>query len=504
MRVEIRTDASPALGSGHVMRCLALADALAARGASVRFLTRELPAHLAGLLARHGHAHVTLELAAPGEGEEAPQAAWPVARQEQDARATQAALAGDSPDWLVVDHYGLDARWEIALKASAKRLFAIDDLTRAHACDLLLDANHHVGARARYAQAAPGARLLLGPSYLLLRPEFAQARRAVAVRSGPVRRLLVFLGGMDAGNATGRVLQAIGLLRDPPPELDVVVGAAHPALAEIQAFCAARPQFRCHVQTQDMAGLLAAADAAVGAGGGASWERCCLGVPTLALALAENQVAVLAEAAAAGLVLLPDGGLPGPERIAVHLEALLHNEALRRRLSATGMATVDGRGTARVTAALLGAGIVMRPARPEDCDCLHPWRNAPAVRAASRTAGEITLAEHRRWFAAVLAAPDRLLLVGEDAQGAVGVVRFDAAGGGAEAEVSIYLAADRHGQGLGPGLLHAAETWLARHRPSVRVVHAEVLAGNTPSMALFEEAGYLPASRRYSKRISIA
>jgi RimJ/RimL family protein N-acetyltransferase len=162
------------------------------------------------------------------------------------------------------------------------------------------------------------------------------------------------------------------------------------------------------------------------------------------------------------------------------------------------MAAVDGRGTARVAAAMWGAGIQVRPALPQDCEQMHIWRNAPAVRAASRNDAEIPLAEHRRWFEAVLASRERVLLVGEDARGAVGVVRFDLEA--SEAEVSIYLATDRHGQGLGPGLLHAAEAWLTRQQPAVKLLRAEVLAGNDSSSALFEEAGYLPASRRYCKR----
>jgi UDP-2,4-diacetamido-2,4,6-trideoxy-beta-L-altropyranose hydrolase len=502
MKVAIRADASPAIGSGHVMRCLALADALAARGDEVRFVTRELPPHLAKLIRERGHEPVSLPVG-PMKGDQAPQQAWPLQLQLEDAAATRAALAADSPDWLVVDHYGLAAEWESDLRGLAAHLLAIDDLGRAHACDLLLDANHDPQARSRYAGSAPGAWLLLGPAYLLLRPDFAQRRKSLAPRSGPVRRLMVFLGGMDAGNATGRVLQAVRLLREPPP-LDVVVGASHPALREIQAFCDAHPGSRCHVQTSDMAGLLAQCDAAVGAGGGANWERCCLGVPTLALALAENQAAVLAAAAEAGLVVLPDGGLPEPELLAVHLEAFLRNGALRRRLSAAGMALVDGRGTTRVVAAMRGLRLRMRAAQAQDCDALHAWRNAAEVRAVSRNDRPIALEEHRRWFASVLADPRRALLVGEDAEGPVGVVRFDVDERGDQAEVSIYLAPGRHGQGLGPALLRAGERWLAANRPEVAQVRAEVLAGNHASTQLFEQSGYEPASHGYRKRIESA
>lgn len=496
MKVAIRADASPAIGSGHVARCLALADALAARGAEVRFVSRPLPPHLAESIRTHGHGLAALDLELPA-GNEAPQQAWPAAVQGADAAATRAALDGFAPDWLVADHYGLDAAWEAQMRASAARILAIDDLGRRHACDLLLDANYHPEPAARYADTH-GARLLLGPSHALLRPEFARARAQLRPRGGPVRRLLVFLGGMDAGNATGQVLQAITLLRAPAPALDVVIGASHPARAEIEAFCRARPGSRCHVQTQDMAGLLAGCDAAVGAGGGATWERCCLGVPTLALVLAPNQAPGVASLAAAGVVLAPDGGLPPPPLLAVHIEALLHNTGLRQALAAASLALVDGRGAERVTATMLGARIRVRPATGADSERLHAWRNAPAVRAVSRQQEEIPLDAHRRWLAAALAAPDRVLLVGEDALGPVGLVRFDLRDHAAE--VSIHLAPQRHGQGLGPGLLAAAESWLAAHRPEITQVDAEVLAGNAASARLFAQAGYRAASQRFSKR----
>jgi UDP-2,4-diacetamido-2,4,6-trideoxy-beta-L-altropyranose hydrolase len=501
MKVSIRADASPGIGSGHVVRCLALADGIAARGGEVRFVTRELPAHLRESLERSGHRHVALSLPAP-TGAEAPQHAWPAAPQDQDADATRAALAGFAADWIVVDHYGLDERWEAAVRPAAGRLLAIDDLARAHRCVLLVDVNYHVHPAERYSSAQRrGATLLLGPRYALLRPGFAQAREGVSVRTGPPRRLLVFLGGMDGDNATGRVLAAVDRLGE-PPEVDVVIGAAHPAREEIQAFCDAHPGRQCHVQTDDMPGLLARADVAVGAGGGATWERCCLGVPTLALVLAKNQAEVLAPAAQAGVLLMPDGGFPPPDLLAAHLQSLLHHSALRQRMSAAGMAMVDGRGVGRVVASMLGARVQVRLARPEDSDRLHAWRNAPAVRAASRNSAPIAHDEHRRWFDAVLRTPDRLLLIGEDAADPVGVVRLDVAG--AAAEVSIYLVETRLGQGLGPSLLRRAEEWLAQHRPEVSELRAEVLAGNAASALLFEQAGYALASQRYCKRMEHA
>jgi UDP-2,4-diacetamido-2,4,6-trideoxy-beta-L-altropyranose hydrolase len=499
MKVAIRTDASAEIGSGHVMRCLCLAQALRARGAEVMFVSRALPPHLAQTLAAGDCKLSPLRLDSPAPSA-APQQAWPSAYQLEDARATAAALGSFGADWLIADHYGLDHSWESAMRRVVPRVFALDDLGRQHDCDLLLDQTFHPQPRTRYASRVPaGATLLLGPRYALLRPEFRQARAGAGVRQGPVRRILVFMGGMDAGNATGLALDAIALLPDAEFALDVVIGPMHPARAAIEQFCHDRPGATCHVQTPAMAALLATSDLAVGAGGGATWERCCLGVPALALPLADNQHALLAGAARVGLVYVPDGGVPTAATLAVHLRALIANGALRESISAAGLALVDGRGAERVAAAIAGSEIRVRPARAEDCEPVHRWRNAAAVRSVSRTNAPIEFAEHQRWFTQVLQSPDRPLLVGEDAQGPVGVVRFDI--DDSEAEVSIYLAEPRLGQGLGPGLLAAAEQWLMQARPQVTTILAETMAGNVASQRLFEDGGYQLRSRRFMRRI---
>jgi UDP-2,4-diacetamido-2,4,6-trideoxy-beta-L-altropyranose hydrolase len=499
MKVAIRADASAAIGSGHLMRCLCLADALREQGSEVLFVCHELPAPLAAQVAAHGHGLAVLP--APGEpGDPAPQKAWPGGRQGEDAAATLACLEGRAVDWLVADHYGLDRLWESRMRGAARQTMAIDDLAREHDCDLLLDQTFHPDPATRYAnRVSAHATRLLGPSYALLRPEFQQARAQAAPREGEVRRLLVFMGGMDASNATGLVLQAVELLQRPELLLDVVIGPGHPARAAIQASCAARPGAVCHVQTQDMADLLARADLAIGAGGGATWERCALGVPALAFALADNQRELLASAARHGIVYVPDDA-PDARTLAMHLNALLANTALRNHLSRRAFALVDGKGVQRVAAALCGAGVTVRPAAAADCAAMHEWRNAPAVRAASRNPREVSLQEHQRWFDEVLRSPGRCLLIGESCGAPVGVVRFDI--DGAQAEVSIYRVEGRFGHGLGTGLLTAAEQWLLAHHPQVITLLAETLPWNTASQRLFERCGYGQDAIRFSKRIS--
>jgi UDP-2,4-diacetamido-2,4,6-trideoxy-beta-L-altropyranose hydrolase len=355
VKIAIRADASLTIGSGHLMRCLCLADFLRAGGGSVRFVSRALPPHLSELVTRHGHeldGLPSLETRAqPSE------ASWPEPIQQQDLDQTIAALRnGGSCDWLVVDHYAIDQSWEQKARLLTRRLLVIDDLARPHDCDVLLDANLHLDGDTPYSGRLPEkCQLLLGPTYALLRPEFAHARARARPRDGTVQRLLVFMGGMDGANATGMVLRALAHLDETerPPRVDVVIGPAQPNRDAIDAWCAAWPGAQCHVSTPDMAGLCCASDLAIGAGGSATWERCAVGLPTLALCLADNQKKILHNGARAGLLYAPDEHPMDSVTLSHHLRALTANSGLRNHISRNGLAAVDAQGAQRVAAVLL-------------------------------------------------------------------------------------------------------------------------------------------------------
>lgn len=510
LRVAVRVDASAQIGTGHVMRCLTLADALRQNGAHVRFVCRHLPDHLREMLAGHGHEAVMLGTsgaASPGAAssgsagrfDDSAHAAWLAVPQARDAQDTQAALADGTWDWLVVDHYALNVVWEKALRGAVERIMVMDDLAdREHDCDLLLDQNHYEEPQSRYRDKVPAAcRLLLGPRYALLRGEFAPLRQRASVRDGAVRRLLVFFGGVDAANHTAQTLAALAALSLSEVAVDVVIGAGHPARTEVEAACVGAG-YVCHVQTAKIGELMASADLAIGAGGVAVWERCCLGLPTLALATAANQVRQLADAARAGLLYAPDSVAEPSGLIQLHLRALLENGALRHLLSHNGMQAVDAEGAGRVARAMVRNAIQVRPAMSGDAENMYQWRNHPSVRDVSRANREIGWEEHCDWFAATLADPARVLLIGEQGDAPVGVVRFDLDAGD-EAEVSIYLDPERQSSGLGGSLLEAAERWLGANRPQVRRVRAYVHAGNERSRRLFEGCGYAARATTYVK-----
>lgn len=488
MKIAIRVDAEAELGSGHVVRMLALAGALARRGGDVWFVARRMPPHLADAIEEQGH---ELIIIADGNDWQLPVSAWPEAAQRRDAEASCAAF-GDA-DWRVVDHYGLDRIWE---RAVGGRILAVDDLGRDHAVTVLLDQNYYADLGARYW---PGAACisLLGPRYALLRPDFAAARLNLAERAEPVSRMLLFMGGMNDGGATLRALDAIEFAELGTVPLDIVVGATHADQAIIENRVSTNPMWTLHVQASNMAALMADADLGIGAGGTATWERCSLGLPTVAVELADNQRVLLAEGGAAGLFRPLDHAATVPD-LAMAIRNLFDDTAARHAMTSACLALVDARGTDRVADFLT---LDIRRATAGDCDRLHAWRNHPRIRSVSHQAGEITLESHRVWFARALADPDRLLYVGEQGRTPVGVVRFDRSG--SDAEVSIYLAPDRIGTGIGPVLLFCGELALRAAWPDLKGVTASVRPGNAASERLFERCGYVPAPGGYWKRIGV-
>ncbi|MBZ0310751.1 MAG: UDP-2,4-diacetamido-2,4,6-trideoxy-beta-L-altropyranose hydrolase [Anaerolineae bacterium] len=351
MKIAIRVDASSQIGTGHFMRCLTLADALKQRDVQIRFVSRHLPEHLRDTLTAKGHEFALLDNAQNDSSlGELAHAGWLGVSQAQDAADSIQALSDGKWDWLAADHYALDSRWESALRQAARKILVIDDIAdRQHDCDVLLDQNLYASMGTRYAGKVPAhCQLLLGPRYALLRDEFRRLHEQVKPRNGPVRRVLVFLGGVDAGNYTERAIEALSGMDISGAYVDVVIGAQHPHGSEIKAACAALG-YVCHVQTSRMAGLMATADLAIGAGGSASWERCCLGLPALLVALADNQINIAKALDLSGACIYV-GTLKTASVTAMRsaITSLMNSQDQLKMLSQKAYSLVDGMGVGRV------------------------------------------------------------------------------------------------------------------------------------------------------------
>lgn len=293
MKVVFRVDASARMGIGHLMRCLTLAESLRKRNVQIRFVCREHTGNLITLLQQK--AMPVTVLPAPAVSDTASgenYAAWLGVTQAEDAEQTIKALSGEKPHWLVVDHYGLDVEWEQRLRPHTNRLMVIDDLAnRHHDCDVLLDQNYSAEGERRYAGLVPDTcKLLVGPRYALLRPEYAAYRKTLRTREGQVARVLVFFGGSDPQNMTGVALEALSHTELHHLGVDVVIGANNPHREALVKKTAEMAQATIYGLRPHLADLMAQADLAIGAGGATTWERLCLGLPSLVVSIAENQV----------------------------------------------------------------------------------------------------------------------------------------------------------------------------------------------------------------------
>lgn len=361
--IVFRTDASLAIGTGHVMRCLTLADALRERRARSHFICRAHDGHLIEYIRARGHqvsalpATKSTSTTSTTDNASA-HAHWLGADWTSDVIDTLSVLQGQRADWLVVDHYALDARWEKQLRQTCQRLLVIDDLAdRSHDCALLLDQN--LGRLASdYGRWVPAnCTVLAGPQYALLRPEFAAWRpRSLARRAIPrLQHLLITLGGVDKDNATTQVLKA--LHNCPLPDdckITVVMGPHAPWLADVLAHAAQMPwPTEVLVDVQNMAELMARSDLAIGAAGSTNWERCCLGLPCLLLVLADNQKSsaeALAQVNAVQVVALESLAFSLP----AHIRELASCDMLKS-LSNAAQAITSGYGAPQLALQMLTA-----------------------------------------------------------------------------------------------------------------------------------------------------
>lgn len=497
MRVAVRADASPRIGAGHLMRCLSLADALRARGAQIAFVTGPLPEALAARVRGAGHRLAEIEPAGlvpdRPDWDRAPADA---AAQAADAARTRAALGAFVPDWVVVDHYRLDAEWERGLLETGPcRILAIDDLAnRRHECAILVDQTFGRAAEDYLPLVPEGTTVFAGARYALLRPEFARARAEALRRrrtSRPVERLLVSFGATDIGSVTAKVLGAAVAAGISCP-IDAVIGPGAPSLAEVAALARRHKQIALHVDTSNMAELIANADLAIATAGVSSWERCCLGLPTVLLTLARNQELVarnLEGVGAAVVVTRWEDAVPVAEQLLTDVEA-------RARMSAAAAAITDGEG-AGIVARLLtgfvpsGAGpLRLREATDADSERIWLWRNDPLMRAMAKSSDPIPWHVHDHWFGAALASAETELLIGESGGEPVGMIRFDAVEGGAYL-VSINVAPARRGHGIGAALLREGCRVFGLRHPDCSL-EAEIRRGNTASERIFTGCGFVP------------
>lgn len=494
MRVAFRTDASIDIGNGHIMRCLTLALQLREQGSTCVFICRPHPGNLIEKISKLGFDVAALPATADAGPALCEDHARIGADWATDARQTLAVL-GAGVDWMVVDHYALDARWESAVRCAARRVLVIDDLAnRRHDADLLVDQNAGREA-AHYQPRVPGrCEVLAGPRFALLRSEFGAHREASRRRRcDKMQHLLVCMGGVDKDNATAAVLDSLASAALPgDATITVVLGLHAPHIADIRQRAAKmRWPTQVIVDVDDMAGLMAECDLAIGAAGVSALERCCVGLPSIIIPVAANQMAGARALDLTGAAMLASLEPSGTPHLRDAIDALLADGALQAASTACAAVT-DGGGAGllarRMTAAFSSPRL--RPMQAGDLDTVLAWRNAPEIRRCMLQSDAISPDAHAAWFQRTSANPDRELLIVEAEGQPLGFVQFSGLQERLHPEWGFYAAPGApKGSGTLLGTLALAYAFRTLHLP--RLI-GRALASNETSIRFHQKFGFRP------------
>jgi UDP-2,4-diacetamido-2,4,6-trideoxy-beta-L-altropyranose hydrolase len=476
------------VGTGHVMRCLALAQSWKRAGCDVTFFVRE---GLAGIEERIRAEGISLETLPPET---------PPEDHGLSAEAFVGPVLRSGSSLAVLDGYSFGAREQAALSDAGIRVMMVDDY--GHATDYpvqwLLNQNAYAMPE-MYTRTKVDTRLLLGSAYALLRDEFLPWmgwKRSITDRA---RRILITVGGSDPDNVSEQILDSFECLdhKDDHRDLEVVlvVGGGNPHWDALLAASQRCPvPVRLVRSVQDMPALMAWADVAIAGAGVTSYELCYMGLPALLLVVAENQRLIAERLAQLGIAV--NAGKPrefSGEVLARELQALIESSERRRAMSHRARELVDGLGSERVRAALLDRELRLRLVRESDCRLLFEWADDPAARAASFHSAAILWDEHIRWFSERLQDPASVLYIGENAAGVpLGLVRFQIKGD--DAVLSVNVAPGFRGEGWGRELIGFSTRSLVRAR-SVRRINAFVKPDNQASVRLFEASGFRRAGK---------
>lgn len=472
----IRADANIAMGTGHVMRCLALAQSWQDNGGVCIFAMAESTPAVESRLREQGMEIEFLGVP-PGSNE--------------DARMTASVAARNNAKWIVLDGYQFSSTYQSAIKQGGLKLLVLDDFVHAapYTADLILNQNFHARPEL-YTRRDPSTQLILGPRYAMLRREFRTWRGWRRDNPSSAKKILVTMGGSDPDNITCLVIDAIKNIENQNVETTVLVGGSNPHLGSIERLIGTR--FRLVVDPSNVAEWIMWADVAISGAGTTVWELCFLGLPSILLVLAANQEAVANFAEKARIVRnLGKASDVTSTIISEKVRELLDSAAEREIQSRNGRRLVDGRGAERVVAHL--SDLHLRSATDADCELYWEWANDSDARAASFRNKIISWEHHAQWFKSKLEDSNAVLYAAinpaatNGSSTPMGQVRFQMEGD--RAVLSISLGSAYRGQGWGQKILTLAVEKFLRERET-DFIDAFVKPANAASLRLFEKAGF--------------
>jgi UDP-2,4-diacetamido-2,4,6-trideoxy-beta-L-altropyranose hydrolase len=457
------------IGTGHVMRCLAIAQAWKRA---------------------RGEAEFVLVGDAPGIADRLVAEGFPLRQLPRGQEFQKIAAGCPASAVAVLDGYGFGRSEQETLLAAGLRVLFLDDYGHAdhYSATWVLNSQPY-GEEQNYARREPETRLLLGPAYTLLREEFLPWigwRRSVAERPSTI---LVTMGGSDANNASLNVVNSLASSGHPDIEVVLVIGSSNPHREKLQQAANQYPgRIRTVHNVSNMPELMASADIVVAAAGGTSCELAYMGAPAILFVAAENQRRIAEHLHELGVAI--NAGVTNSfdhDRFAGQLYSLLESQMKRQQMSDRGRSLIDGLGADRVGGIISGRELQLRRAQKTDCKLLFEWANDPVTRMVSFHTAPISWEEHTRWFNGRLEDSQHVLYVGEHDGRAIGQVRFEVEGD--KAVLSINVAPEIRGEGWGSDLLRLSIRTFAR-ASAIGRIDALVKPDNSPSVRLFEKSGF--------------
>jgi UDP-2,4-diacetamido-2,4,6-trideoxy-beta-L-altropyranose hydrolase len=497
MNIFFRVDASSKIGSGHVMRCLNLADQLKKKGANCKFICRNLKDNLIEKIKKN---HEITVLSTPKQYNKnlfkhkinSAYFNYLGVNWKDDARQTINALNKKKVDWLIVDHYGIDKRWEKKIKSYVKKIMIIDDLAnRYHDCELLLNQNLINNCSLSYQKLLPrNCTCLIGPKYALLNDEYKNKHKYILSRKGPVKRILIYFGSTDQNSLIKKCIKAFLKLNEKNIKLDIVVNLNIQKKLKNQKLIKKNKNIKFYNNLNSIAPLICKADLSIGACGISIWERCCLGLPSIVITIADNQKSIAKELHKRRLIHL----IGHFDKVNVNLIFKILKQYINKDLktwSSTCKLVTDGKGVEKLASVLTLSSktkLKSRYASLEDEMLLLNWANDPLVRSNGFNSKIINKKNHNKWFNFRILNKKicKILIVMTTEKVPIGQVRFEKTG--KKWYINYSLASFARGQNISSNLLKVAISKLKKNKKTE--LFAKIKKNNLASFKALENVGF--------------
>lgn len=468
----IRADANKKIGEGHIMRCLALAQAYQDIGGRIIFVMAMDAGSLFEKLKKERMDIQKIDVV-PGS--------------DNDARQTTAVVHREVADWVILDGYHFSSKYQKIIKDSDIKILMLDDNCEQdhYYADYILNQNiHAVESLYPPKKRETYTKLLLGTKYCLLRREFLEYKDFKREIPQKAKNILVTMGGSDSNNVTCKVIEAFKQINDSELNIKVVLGGNNPHYEKVkQAVDLLPSKTEIIVNAHNMPELMMWADLAISAAGSTVWEMCFLKLPFIAIVTADNQCGI-AEYIKSNV---------STEKVCNSIKTNFRQKLCKfinsppEYQNITLSDIVDGKGANKILKIILAGKIMLREAQTNDCELLWQWANDLAVRKNAFAQDSISLQCHEKWFFNKLSAPNCYIYIGEIEHIPCGQIRFEVEND--DAIIDISVASGFRGIGIGTEIIQKGVQMFFAACPITRV-KAIILKKNLPSINSFRRADF--------------